>query len=140
MGCGSISDHQHHQITIEAKFDSTLITGSTQGLMAWQDDYHYVRCDVGMNEDGVFGYSAYLNGASADHDVFESGDSGSSFRLRLSRQGDSWTCSVSPDGAAFSTLNQFTQIMTVNKLGPWAGNLGSAFTALVDYVQPVTGP
>jgi regulation of enolase protein 1 (concanavalin A-like superfamily) len=124
---------------IEAKFDSTLLDGSTQGLMAWQDNFHYVRCDVGMNSDGVFGYSAYINGASVDHDVFESVP-GSSFRLRLSRQGDSWTCSVSPDGAAFSTLNQFTQSLTVNGVGPWAGNLGSAFTALVDYVQPVTGP
>jgi len=125
---------------IEAKFDSTLLDGSTQGLMAWQDDAHFIRCDVGMNSDGVFGYSAYINGASADHEVIGSRDPGPSFWLRLSRQSDTWTCSVSTDGTAFDILNQFTQALTVNKVGPWAGNLGSAFTALVDYVQPVAGP
>lgn len=118
---------------VEAKVDSTPTSGS-QGIMAMQDPSTYVRCDVVSNNDGPHFYSAYLHGTSADDAVYTSIASSSSYWLRLSRSANAWTCSVSNDGVHFNTtMNQFSQVLNIAEIGPWGGNLGTAFTPLVDY-------
>ena len=113
-----------------AKFDSTP---GEEGLMALQDTSTYVRCDVDGSSSGVNAYSAYLSGSSVTNAVFMPLPNAASYWLRLSRQGSTWTCSASTDGVTFYQVNQFMQSMTLNQIGPWAGNTGTAFTGLVDY-------
>jgi hypothetical protein len=126
---------------VEAKFDSAP-SNSTQGLIALQDDSNFIRCDLTdlTSENGDMAvYSAYIGGATASHEVNTSINTASSYWLRLSRQGNSWSCSVSTDGANYTLMNQFTQALTLTKLGPWAGNLDTAFTAQVDYFSNIAG-
>ena len=118
---------------VEAKFDSALPATGEQGLMAMQDVSTYVRCDVIGDGTYVNTYSAFLSGTSVSHNVYTRYSIASSYWLRLARQGNTWTCSVSTDGTSFSQVTQFTQSMTLTKIGPWAGNQSAAFTALVDY-------
>ena len=120
---------------VEAKFDSALPATGEQGLMAMQDVSTYVRCDLIGDGTYVNTYSAFLSGSSVSHNVYTRYSIASSYWLRLARQGNTWTCSVSTDGTTFSQVTQFTQSMTLTKLRPWAGNQSTAFTALVDYVH-----
>jgi regulation of enolase protein 1 (concanavalin A-like superfamily) len=120
---------------VEAKFDSALPATGEQGLMAMQDVSTYIRCDLIGDGTYVNTYSAFLSGTSVSHAAYTRYSIASSYWLRLARQGNTWTCSVSTDGTSFSQVNQFTQSMTLTKIGPWAGNQSAAFTALVDYVH-----
>ena len=120
---------------VEAKFDSASPATGEQGLMAMQDTSTYVRCDLNGDGTNVNTYSAFLSGTTVSNAVYSGYSIASSYWLRLSRQGNTWTCSVSIDGTNFSQVNQFTQAMTVTQVGPWAGNQGTAFTSLVDYFR-----
>src|SRR4029078_8556520 len=57
--------------------------------------------------------------------------------MRMKRQGNTWTESYSTNGTAFTQAVQFTQAITVAKIGPFAGNFKSPtpeqrFTSSVD--------
>ena len=116
---------------VEAKFDSAP-SNSSQGIMALQDNSNFVRCDV-ISNSGLFAYSSAITSGGVNNEVYPSINSSASYWLRLSRQGNNWSCSASTDGQTYTAINQFTQALTITKLGPWAGNLGQAFTAQVDY-------
>jgi hypothetical protein len=56
----------------------------------------------------------------------------------MQRAGTNWTLSWSIDGTNFATQVAFAQALTVNAIGPYAGNDGSpppAFTAAVSYFR-----
>jgi hypothetical protein len=47
---------------------------------------------------------------------------------------------VSTDGATYTTIDAFSQSLTLSNLGVWAGNwAGTAFTAQVDYFSNIGG-
>jgi hypothetical protein len=119
---------------VEAKFDSTP-SDSSEGIMALQDQSNYIHCSVASNSDGVHPFSGFLSGSTITNGNYAA-DIGSvaSYWLRLARSGNNWTCSVSTDGTNYSTVTSFSQALTLNQLGVWAGNWqGTAFTAQVDY-------
>ena len=115
----------------EAKFDSKP-SNSSQGIMALQDNSNFVRCDI-VSNNGLFAYSSAITSGGVNDEVYPSINSSASYWLRLSRQGNAWSCSASTDGTNYTVINQFTQALNITKLGPWAGNSGTAFTAKVDY-------
>ncbi len=54
--------------------------------------------------------------------------------LKLQRKGDTWTFSISPDGAVWETVYQpIQQPWTVAQVGPYAADIGSGFVAALDY-------
>jgi hypothetical protein len=111
--------------------------------MAQADPDHNIQCDILFQTGEVDGYSNYMHGSDASYEAFTAISPGSSYWLRLKRQGDTWTCSVSTDGSAFSIVNTFTQPLAMTSLGVWAGNStddapAPAVTALFDYFKPIT--
>lgn len=57
--------------------------------------------------------------------------------MRVSRTGNNWSVSYSPDSSAWTPITTFSHTMTVSSIGPFAGNAhGStspAFEGLIDY-------
>ncbi len=54
--------------------------------------------------------------------------------LKLKRQGNTWTFSVSPDGVNWETIYQpIQQAWTVSQVGLYVGDGGTGYTASIDY-------
>ncbi|MGA9115310.1 MAG: immunoglobulin domain-containing protein [Bacteroidota bacterium] len=122
---------------VEARFESPLADQiQMHGILAEQDSANFVRFDFSTagTETRVFAgtasggvYTARYNQTVLPQDPPY---------MRVRRQGDLWTLLYSYDGTAWTEAVSFVQALTLNRIGPFAGNAGSsppAYTALVDY-------
>jgi hypothetical protein len=123
---------------IEAKFDSPLTLGTQiQGFLIEQSPTSYLRFDIFFDGVNTKLFSAYINNTSASTKLNTAITPGIPVYLRVNRTGDQWTYSYSLDGAIWTVAKTFSQVMTVNAFGLYAGNAGTlpGFTALVDYFR-----
>ncbi len=126
---------------VEVKFDRAVSSGfQQQGLLVEQNAGHLLRIE--FHHDGgstrLFAAAITPGGASVLH--WSAVPGGAPKYLRLKRAGNEWTVSYSSNGANWTTGATFTHAMTVNALGPLAGNGGSpppAFTSAVDHFREV---
>jgi hypothetical protein len=125
---------------VEAKFDSVVSRPyQMQGIVAEQDGANYERFEV--YSDGataqLFAASIILGTPVVRYSEPMPALTGPCW-LRMKRAGTIWTLSWSIDGTNFATQAVFNQALTVNAVGPYAGNDGyppPAFTAAVAYFR-----
>ncbi|MGE3166570.1 MAG: DUF1349 domain-containing protein [Planctomycetota bacterium] len=129
-----------------AKFDSPVTTAfQLQGILIEQDASNYLRFDV-YNAGGgskIFA-GTFTNGQVT---VRKNSNISTFFPiiLRVTRTGDSWNLRYSFDQVTWFNVVTFTHVMTVNQVGPFAGNSPSGgvtppFTAMVDFFFDVANP
>jgi hypothetical protein len=125
---------------VEAKFDSVVSRQyQMQGLVAEQDGANYERFEV--YSDGITP-RVFAASITAGTPVIRLSAPMPALTgpcwLRMERAGTIWTLSWSRDGTDFATKVVFAQALTVNAIGPYAGNDGSPpppFTAAVAYFR-----
>src|SRR5918996_5036574 len=126
---------------IEVKFDR-LVTSAfqQQGLILEEDPNDLLRLEFHHDGGATRLFAASIAAGSASVEHWSSIPGGAPKYLRLKRVGDDWTVRYSSDGASWATAATFTHAMTVNALGPFAGNGGSippSFASTVDYFREV---
>ncbi|MEM7167478.1 MAG: DUF1349 domain-containing protein [Planctomycetota bacterium] len=123
--------------TIEAKFESVLSQRfQLQGLLVEQDSSNFLRCDFYSIGSETRVFAAIFSNTGATVQANAAVPSGMILYMRLIRAGDDWTLQYSMNGTAWTTAVQFTHALSVNAVGPFAGNAGSnppPFTMSVDY-------
>lgn len=121
---------------VEARFDSAVDSSfQMQGIVVQQDANDFLRFDVYHNGSDTKLFAAtFVNGSANILGNISIAD-GAPIYLSVTRTGDVWSLQYSYDGAAWGELANFNHVMTVNQVGPFAGNSGAnpAFTAQVDY-------
>lgn len=132
---------------IEIEFDSPLSQQfQAQGLVIEQDPNNVIRLDFDANGTQTRIFAAtFANGLSSPVVVVDSliGPSGIlPLMMRIRREDDIFTYSYSDNGATWFTVATFHHVMTVQKIGIFAGNAGAnppALDVVVDYIRNV-GP
>ena len=120
----------------------------SQGLLVFQDSANYARFDV--NWDGAtmraFASTVSSNVSTTHLNATIAAPTRPIF-IRVQRVGSTFAFSTSSNGTTFTQVGGFTFSMTVNRMGPFAGNstCGSggqapAFTAAVDYFFNTNSP
>ena len=133
---------------VVVKFDSTVDQlCQIQGLLVEQDAGNYIRFDVYSNGPNAMLFAAsfannsptvFFNNAIASQLLLP-------FYLRVTRVGNTFTLLTSSDGQSYTQAASFTQQITVNRVGPFAGNnacgyTAPAFTSNVDYFFNTASP
>jgi regulation of enolase protein 1 (concanavalin A-like superfamily)/LmbE family N-acetylglucosaminyl deacetylase len=126
---------------IEVKFDRPVTSAfQQQGLILEEDPNDLLRLEFHHDGGATRLFAASITAGSASVEHWSTVPGGSPKYLRLKRVGNQWTVRYSSDGASWTTAAIFTHAMTVNALGPFAGNGGSippSFTSAVDYFREV---
>ncbi len=127
---------------VEAKFDSPLDQGfQSQGILIEQDPDHVIRVEFHYYGGGTNIYAATILGPSATTRIFQSVPLSTPMYLRMGRSWDNWMIAYSLDGANWTTATTFTQSITVNAVGVFAGNgADTPHTAIVDYFFDTASP
>ena len=121
---------------LEAKFLSTPTQKyQLQGFLVEQDANNWLRFDTYSSGSKQFVFAAVTLGGSSTPQFNVEVAAGAASYLRVDRTGDLWTLDYSSDGQTWITAGSFTQALTVDSVGVFAGNTGGApgFTAQVDY-------
>jgi hypothetical protein len=125
---------------------NTLPVGSPsaipfQGMFFEQDALNYVRVDIFSDGTGVYAFAAgFLTGPSDPHTYFSIPIAATQTPVWIcvTRSGSLWRVYISLDGVTSFVAGSFDHLMTLQRVGPYAGNAGTApaeFTCLVDYFQ-----
>jgi hypothetical protein len=125
---------------VEAEFDSVVTRQyQMQGIVAEQDAANYERFEV--YSDGatpqLFAASVIAGAPVVRYSEPMPALTGPCW-LRMKRVGTNWTLSWSGDGTNFAAQVVFNRALTVNAVGPYAGNDGNsppAFTAAIAYFR-----
>ena len=132
-------------LTVDAKFDSLpTVKNQMQGLLLEQDASTFARFDIHHNgtELRLFASTTVNGSAKSRHN--QALPALSTIYLRVTRTGNTWTLEWSADGATWQTGTTFTQALTLNQVGPYAGNAGgtsaAAYTSAIDYVIDPANP
>ena len=150
QGVGLLQTIADVDFTVETKFDSIVTQGDQEeGIFVQQDAQNFIW--FGVYNDGttprlyaVVTIGGTPSGAYDNPITITPGST--SFWMRVSRTGTSWTQSWSTDGSTYSTAT-LTQALTVSGIGPAGGNSldssnhpAPSFTAEVDYFFNTTSP
>ncbi|MCP5020260.1 MAG: hypothetical protein GY930_00655 [bacterium] len=133
---------------MEAKFDSEV--GSAyqyQGILVQQDVTNWLVFDVYGTAQGA----RFYVGSTDSGGTHFKGDGpivGSApYYVRVARSGNTWSFEHSADGSSWTTLTSFFRPLTVEQVGPYAGNTdlaggaaSPAFTMECDYVFDTSSP
>jgi len=136
---------------VEVKFDSQVAQRyQDQGIMVEQSGTNWLRFDVYSNGTEVKMYAASIVDGITDVKVDKTitpPSAGESIYLLVTRTDDDWDFSYSFDGTNYNSVITFSHALTVNAIGPYAGNYSlpatdpiPAFTALVDYFHNTAAP
>jgi hypothetical protein len=112
-----------------------------EGLFFEQDALNYVRVDIFSDGASVYVFGAgFLDGPTSATPYFNVPIPATSAPVwvNVTRTGSLWRVYISLDGATSFLAGSFEHLMSVQKVGPYAGNAGDApepFICLVDYFQ-----
>ncbi len=132
---------------VESKFDSLgVLQYQDEGIVVEQDASTVLRFDVfGVGGGQVMVFAASVSGGVSSVKVASSlsGSVSAPFWLRVKRSGSVWVFSYSVDGVSWVVGGSFSFVMSVARVGPYAGNAGSpvpAWSAKVDYFFNTASP
>lgn len=121
---------------VELAFESLPADGQLIGLMVLQDSSRWVRFDLYGFGSSVFLYSGVTKNGNTSNRAnspvtFAPGEA----RMRVRRQGSSWTCDISSGGGPYVNKASYSFNLAVGQVGPYAGNFGSfpPYVARFDY-------
>lgn len=130
-------------LEIDVKWLSEPTGGfNDQGILIEQDGMNWLRFDVYHNNSSLklfIGKTvAGVNTSILNANI----TAGSASHVRVTRSGDTWTTSTSPDGVTWQAQNNFVQAMSVVRAGVYAANPveGLAWTSEVDYFLNTASP
>lgn len=116
-----------------------------QGVVVEQDSNDYMRIE--FNSDAIATKTfvgSIVNGVQTQLANFTIAPNGAAPTfMRVRRTGDNWTQFYSTDGVAWTPSGTWTRAMTVNRVGPYVGNLGTpipAHTGSLDYFMNTASP
>jgi hypothetical protein len=151
FGVGLLQTVANVDFDVEVKFDSVVTQGDeVEGILVQQDTKNFIFVDV--YHDGItprlFAVATTNNTPHAAYNNPITIPPGTtSIWIRLNRTGTTWTQSWSVDGKAYNTAPPFTQSITVNAIGPAAGNdtgqnnsPAPTFIGAVDYFMNLASP
>jgi uncharacterized repeat protein (TIGR01451 family) len=122
---------------LETKFESAVAQQyQIEGILVEQDASNYLRFDVYFDGTSPWLYSAAIvNGTPTTNISVKLPSAGAPFWIRVLRSTNNWTMSWSTNGTTFNTAGTFSQTLTANRVGPYAGNNAPspAFVGSVDY-------
>jgi hypothetical protein len=130
---------------IEARFDSSLSHQyQLEGIVIEQDSVNVIRLDLNTDGSKMHAFVAtFANGLGSPVVIADSvvGPNGTKpLWMRIKRQDNIWTYSYSVNGTTWVTVATFYNVMTVRKVGLFAGNAGDtppATNVVVDYIRTV---
>lgn len=128
---------------VEVKFLSAVTQAGSgifreQGLIVWESDTKWMRFDANGTNSTKTMFCGTTN-TTTTQQFNETVTVTAPMWLRIVRIGDDFTCTWSDDGDTFNaeTGSTFEFIMTVNRIGVMAGNVGAGsapeHTAVIDY-------
>jgi hypothetical protein len=129
--------------TIEVKLTSPLSAMfQLQGLVVEQDSANVIRFDFNSNgtQTRIFA-AAFTNGFGSPvilADSLVSEGSAAPLYMRIKRVDDGWSYQYSLNDTSWTTVATFHHVLTVRKVGIFAGNAGSpppACDAIIDYIR-----
>jgi uncharacterized repeat protein (TIGR02543 family) len=132
---------------VEVKFESSVDRQyQQQGIVIKQDDDNYLRFELYSTWSNTILYAQGFTDTSSQ--FFMSTYIGSNglapLYMRIRREDDRWTQSYSFDGEEWDVQPSFTHVLTVNELGPYAGNAAGAdspaYTSSIDYFFNAASP
>ena len=126
---------------IQTKFESSMNAQyQIQGVIVEASPTEFLRFDFYSDGSSTFVYSALGNGGSQiiNQNIGLAGIQ--PLYLRVARVGNDWTLSHSQNGTTWTDETPFPYMMTVTKVGVYAGSAvggggAPAHTVLVDYFQ-----
>ncbi|HYE36122.1 FG-GAP-like repeat-containing protein, partial [Methylocaldum sp.] len=142
-GARVMQDALNGDFEVEAKFLSRPTQRfQLQGILVEQDANNWLRFDTyhdGTNLRIFIGVT--INGVSKQVVNRVVAAAAASY-LRVTRTGDVWTLKYSADGSTWTTTGEFTHVLNVTKVGPFAGSTGTSpgYTAQVDYFFNTAAP
>ena len=123
---------------VEVKFDSSPASRfQIQGILIEEDNDDLARFDYFHDGSNLRVFAATFVNGTANVRRNATVATANPLYLRVTRVGDQWTMFTSPNGNDWTQQVSFAHNMTVNSVGPFAGNAGSspAFDAQVDYFR-----
>ena len=115
-----------------------------QGILVEQDSDKWIRFDTYHDGRKLRVFAAVTIDGVSTTKIKVPVDTGTASYLRVNRQGDLWTLDYSDNGTSWTTAGSFTEVLTVNEVGTFAGNSGGssapAFTSQVDYFFNTAAP
>ena len=125
---------------VETRFEAPMSAQyQMQGIVAQQDNNTFVRFDFVRDASNTRFFCASFSAGTPTVRKDTIIAPGNPLYLRVKRQGNAWTGSFSYNGTVWITAASFSYALTVNTVGPFAGNHGvpasasPAWTALIDY-------
>ncbi|HSK41651.1 MAG TPA: Ig-like domain-containing protein, partial [Arenibaculum sp.] len=138
-----MQDTTDGDLTVTAAFLSQPSAAfQMQGILVEQDAGNWLRFDTFHDGSTLRLFAAVtLDGQSTARINVAIAD-GDAARLRVVREGDTWTFQHSADGDAWTTAGSFAQALNVTAIGPFAGATAGApaFTARVDWFESAGDP
>ncbi|CAG0957191.1 Serine-aspartate repeat-containing protein D [Methanosarcinales archaeon] len=130
---------------IEAKFESVMTSATQiQGIIVEQDSSNYIRFDfIRSSATATKIYAASFASGSATQRINNLITSSNTLYLRINRTANQWKQYYSYDGNNWTLAANFNHVLTVNTVGPYAGNAGNpapAFNAKIDYFFNSSSP
>ncbi|GEM_PF-3236417 len=133
---------------VQVKFESPVTVGfQIQGIIVEQDQNNYLRFDINSNSTNTKAFAASVTGGTATQRIASTtiGANGVAPQyMRVKREGNLWTQSVSLNGSTWTTIGTFTHTLVVDSIGPFIGNaMGTsipAHTAKIDYFFNTRSP
>ncbi len=122
----------------EVKFDSPVTRRyQMQGLFVQQDARNLLRVELHYEGGGAYLFVAGISDGTASVIHQRAIAGGAPMYLRLKRKGSTWTLRYSNDGDSW-TATSFSRTLAVSAVGPYAGNGGPslpAFASTIDYFR-----
>jgi hypothetical protein len=126
---------------LRVKFDAPILGAyQMQGIIVQQDATHFLRFDFYSTSDRNWIYAAMLDGGTVIVRQQMNIAIGAPLYMSVTRAGDQWTQQYSYDGTNWLPSVTFAQPLTVTAIGPFIGNVGAAFTGLIDYFFNAADP
>ena len=131
---------------VEVKFANAMSQQvQTAGIDVIADATNYVQFEVYSNGSSLRAYAGVVvgNSPSSRSDVALGPNGTAPVYMRIKRERNTWTQTVSLNGSTWTPAAAFTHTLTVRNLGLVAGNYGSpvpANTALFDYIHATLPP
>lgn len=122
---------------VVTKYDSAVGTSyQMQGIIVGQDARNYLRFDLYGHNGKTYAFAARFTNGSPTVVANVAVPAGAPTQMRITRIGDTWTQAWSADGSTWTTTASFSHALTVEQVGPFAGNAGGAapaHVAVIDY-------
>lgn len=130
----------------EVAFESSPGVNQSQGFLVEQDEDTWATFGIYNDGTAMRAQAATTTGSKTTSEVDEPIPAGSTYVLRIERDGDDWTLSTATDAGSSdvrTTAGTFSFPLRIARSGPYVGNTGEPappFTALVDYVIDTSRP